>query len=99
MPLVPPHTTEAALMDLAFRRAILEIVRVDERRAAAGDLAARLVPKDLQEDMHDEATQDAHTENSDHDVVALAELVWSRSCIFGPPSVERVGRSDASQVP
>ena len=99
MPLVPPHTTEAALVDLAFRRAILEIVRVDERRAAADDLAARLISKDLQKDMHDKATEDAHAEDGDHDVVALAELVWSRSGIFGPPSVERVGRSDASQVP
>ena len=99
MPLVPPHTTEAALMDLAFRRAILEIVRVDERRAAADDLAARLISKDLQKDMHDKATKDAHAEDGDHDVVALAKLVWSGRRVLRPARVERIRRGDASQVP
>lgn len=99
--LVPPEAAETALMDLAARGAVLEVVGVGERRAAAAaadDLAAGLVAEYVQEDEHDEAAEDADAEDGDHDVVAAAVLVGAGHRVGGPARVQRVRRDDAAQV-
>ncbi|TPX13975.1 uncharacterized protein E0L32_005675 [Thyridium curvatum] len=93
------ETAEAALLQLAPRRAVLVVVgRVHRRAAAAQDLAARLVAKRPQQQQIGEAGEDAHGQDADHDVVAHAVLVRALPGVGRPARVQRVRRRHAAEV-
>lgn len=93
----PPHLPKASLTRFPPRRAILKLVS-RHRAAAACQLATRLVAKHTQQHGHGHATQNAHTQNRNHDQVAPAILVRSRGRVGRPARVQRIGRRDGAQI-
>jgi len=87
-------------MDFPSSSAILELIsRISGGGAAAVDnLLARLVPKDSEQDSHDDTAGDAETQDPNHGKVALAVLVRSLDSILRPSRVQCIGSRDASQV-
>lgn len=85
---------EAPLLPLSLRRPVLE-------RAAVAALVPVLnapVAKDPQEHHVGEAAHQADAQDTNHDEVALPELVGARSGVLGPSGVQSVGGDDAAEV-
>jgi hypothetical protein len=91
--LFPRKRSETTLLTLSPGCTILKLTSRVGLKLAAG-----WVTKVRKKSLHKERAENTHAQDRNHGVVALAVLVRTRGCVFGPASVESICCHDTTQV-